>query len=151
MNTMIIRKERLDSDINFNDFHFDVKIAEYIKNGYENIISDCVSNIDKCKYIGDGRVESKFGNYAVSIEEISTGCKTVINVLCNRDKIVNVSGCGGNALAYLLNNYDNVTISSVGFVSSRSFDTELKLVLNNKEIQVRNSREYYRYWRDHND
>lgn len=147
MNTLIVRDKLDKSDIIFNDSYFEYKLDEYIERGYEYVIKDAIENIDGCIYIGNYKIKSKFTKLPISITEISTGCKTVINVLCNRDKIVNVDGCGLNALEYLLRY--GVTVSSRGFLPIKKLDSPIKVVLNTEEVIFNNIVDYHKYWSDY--
>ena len=44
---------------------------------------------------------SKFDGNKLSIDKLSTGCKTVLNVMYNPDKVFDIRECGDNALDVL--------------------------------------------------
>ena len=46
-------------------------------------------------------ISSKFDGGVLNIDKLSTGCKTVLNVLYNPDKIFDIRECGDNAIDVL--------------------------------------------------
>ena len=145
MNTLIVRESTNKYDIILNDAYFEHMIDSYIENGYESIVKDCIEHIDECEYLGDFKIRSKITDTPISILEVSTGCKTVINVLCNRDKIVNISSCGINALAYLLE-HDEITAGLDGFIPLKSLNCDLSIINEYNTDKISNIEEYYEYW-----
>ena len=60
-----------------------------------------VEKIDASKLIGKYKIESKFNGVALDIDCLSTGCKTVLNVLYFPEKAFCLKECGDNALEVL--------------------------------------------------
>ena len=60
-----------------------------------------VEKIDASKLIGKYRMESKFNGVVLDIDCLSTGCKTVLNVMYFPDKVFCIKECGDNALEVL--------------------------------------------------
>lgn len=60
-----------------------------------------VEKIDAAKLIGKYRMESKFNGVVLDIDCLSTGCKTVLNVMYFPDKVFCIKECGDNALEVL--------------------------------------------------
>lgn len=108
-----------------NDAFFDFFILDKI-NINDNMKS-ILKKIDNVKYAQDYRVTSKFqDNVLIRMEEISTGCKTALNVFTFPDKIFFADECGENALQTIFN-----------FKSGNIILTELILPLKfNNTIQV---------------
>lgn len=80
------------NDINFNKFTvslIDDKAAEII------------SKIDNSVMLSNYTISSKFDGGVLNIDKLSTGCKTVLNVLYNPDKIFDIRECGDNAIDVL--------------------------------------------------
>ena len=51
------------------------------------------------EYLGNMRISCKFNRDIVaSVSEISTGCKTLLNIACNKMRVFNVVECGWNAI-----------------------------------------------------
>lgn len=83
--------------VKFNDAWFNRNIHG-IKFGSKDI-EKLLLSVDKVKYIGNNRVLSKFEpNTGISVRELSTGCKTSINVISFTDCIFDGTECGDNAL-----------------------------------------------------
>jgi len=65
----------------------------------DNTVRHILEVIDGAKYVGNNEVTTKFSRDArVKITELSTGCKTAVNVYTFRDKIFTAIECGENAL-----------------------------------------------------
>lgn len=60
-----------------------------------------VEKIDASRLIGKYKIESKFNGVTLDVDCLSTGCKTVLNVLYFPDKVFCLKECGDNALAVL--------------------------------------------------
>lgn len=60
-----------------------------------------VEKIDESKLIGKYQMESKFNGVTLDIDRLSTGCKTVLNVLYFPNKVFCMKECGDNALEVL--------------------------------------------------
>ena len=60
-----------------------------------------VEKIDASKLIEKYRMESKFNGVVLDIDCLSTGCKTVLNVMYFPDKVFCIKECGDNALEVL--------------------------------------------------
>lgn len=64
-----------------------------------------IEKIDHAKITKNKHIETKYG--LGTIRNLSSGCKTILNVLKNPEKIVNVDECGGNVLDELFS-LDNI-------------------------------------------
>ena len=83
--------------VNYNDLFFN---GESLHN--DKISEQILQSVDKAHYSTEttfvGRDES-LGN--LNKEHLSTGCKTLLNILYNPDKCFDVVECGANALSLL--------------------------------------------------
>lgn len=66
-----------------------------------------IKKVDGVEYQGQGFITAKFSlhrnpNAVISAKFLSTGCKTVLNVLLYPDQIFSVVGCGQNAFEEIL-------------------------------------------------
>ena len=61
---------------------------------------EIIKPIDNFVYLGNNKIETPYG--VCSIYELSTGSKTVINVMRNPDLVFNLDSCGRNALDIIL-------------------------------------------------
>lgn len=80
--------------IKINDLYFNKYTSAKLDKRAEEIID----RIDSSKMIDQYAISSRFDGTRLNIDKLSTGCKTVLNVMYNPDKIFDVSECGENAL-----------------------------------------------------
>lgn len=80
-----------------NDAYFSYA-ASYGMIKFDDFVKRMIREIDKSEYIGDFRIKSRFGDYTVLIDKLSTGCKTVINIYSMIDRAFFIGECGKNAL-----------------------------------------------------
>lgn len=62
-----------------------------------------IEKIDDSKLISKYKIQSRFDNVILNIDRLSSGCKTVLNVLYYPDKVFCMKECGNNALEILYN------------------------------------------------
>lgn len=60
---------------------------------------EIVEKIDAAKITEDNHIQTKYG--LGTIRNLSSGCKTYLNVVKNPDKVISAEECGGNVLALL--------------------------------------------------
>ncbi len=120
----------------FNDAWFD-KYIDKIK--IDDTIIKIIKMIDNVTYAGNKRIKSKFeSGVAISMKELSTGCKTAINVVAFKDNIFSAAECGDNALQVIFNfKRGNIYIPS--FVIPRPFKNNIEVNVNGKTIQITNN------------
>ncbi len=77
-----------------NDVFFNKNTAEKLDEKASSIIQaiDDTTMLDKFSII------SKFDGNKLSIDKLSTGCKTALNILYNPDCVFDIRECGDNAL-----------------------------------------------------
>lgn len=63
--------------------------------------AEIISKIDNSVMLSNYTISSKFDGGVLNIDKLSTGCKTVLNVLYNPDKIFDIRECGDNAIDVL--------------------------------------------------
>lgn len=80
-----------------NDVYFNKNTFEMLDERASNIMRE----IDGVSMIGKYRIESKFNKVVLDMDRLSTGCKTVLNVMYNPDKVFCIKECGENALDIL--------------------------------------------------
>ena len=87
-----------------NDLYFNLNTAneEMSKNEV-----DLIQQIDKAKLTPDKHIETKYG--LGTIRNLSSGCKTLLNIVKHPDKVVNVEECGPNVLKVIFT-MDNIKI-----------------------------------------
>lgn len=83
--------------IEVNDAFFNKYTVELLD---ENA-KDVISRIDKSEMVSKYSIKSRFDEGILNIDKLSTGCKTVLNVMYSPDKIFDIRECGDNALDVL--------------------------------------------------
>lgn len=83
--------------VELNDIYFNQNTAVKLDDKAEKIIE----MIDDAKLISKYKIRSKFSDIVLDIDKLSAGCKTVLNVLYNPDKVFCLKECGNNALEVL--------------------------------------------------
>ena len=88
----------LDMDyIELNDVFFNQNTALRL----DERAGDIIEQIDDSKLLGKYKIVSRFDKCTLNIDKLSSGCKTVLNVLYYPDKVFCLKECGNNALEIL--------------------------------------------------
>lgn len=123
----------LQNDLYFNLYTGNEKMTENERK--------LILQIDEAKLTQDKRIETKYG--LGTIRNLSSGCKTLLNIVKHPDKIVCVEECGPNVLKIIFA-MDNIKI-----YMSRPTLTEIpddaKIRFNNLDI-VTGNRGYQEWW-----
>ena len=98
--------EKLNSNdwILQNDLYFNLNTSNEEMSQKE---VDLIRQIDGAKLTPDKRIETKYG--LGTIRNLSSGCKTLLNIVKHSDKVVNVEECGPNVLKIIFT-MDNIKI-----------------------------------------
>lgn len=75
-----------------------------------------VEKIDHSRLIGKYKIESKFNGVTLDVDCLSTGCKTVLNVMLFPDKVFCIKECGDNALEVLYKLEDGAVYSDYAVI-----------------------------------
>lgn len=83
-----------------------IKINDIFLNKYTAAMLDdrakcIIQTIDQSEMLNKFSVKSRFDGMVLNIDKLSTGCKTVLNVMYNPDKVFDICECGDNALDVL--------------------------------------------------
>lgn len=100
MLTIYKRKSDIPKDmpyIELNDLFFNQHTATQLDEKAKGIIQQ----IDGAHMISRFKIASKFNGAALDIDCLSTGCKTVLNVLYFPERVFCLKECGENALELL--------------------------------------------------
>lgn len=100
MITIYKNKKNIPDDMEYvelNDVFFNQNTVARIDDSARAIIEQ----IDASKLLGKYKIESRFNGVALDIDCLSTGCKTVLNILYFPDKVFCLKECGNNALEIL--------------------------------------------------
>ena len=85
--------------IELNDIFFNQNTARKLDERAEQFIE----RIDASKLLSKYRIRSRFDDIILNTDQLSTGCKTVLNVFYYPDKVFCLKECGNNALEVLYN------------------------------------------------
>ena len=135
-----IYTERKDSKdwIFYNDLYFNLNTGNEDMSQKE---IDLIQQVDEAKLTPDKHIETKYG--LGTIRNLSSGCKTLLNIVKHPDKVVNVEGCGPNVLKIIF------TMDNIKIYMSRPtlFDIpdDAKIRFNDSDI-VTGSRGYNAWW-----
>lgn len=100
MITIFKNKKDIPQDMEYvelNDIYFNQNTACKLDDRAEKV----VEIIDGAKLISKYKMYSKFNGIVLDVDKLSSGCKTVLNVLYNPDKVFCLKECGNNALEVL--------------------------------------------------
>ncbi|MCI8307394.1 MAG: DUF4869 domain-containing protein [Lachnospiraceae bacterium] len=79
-----------------NDWYFNIYTGN---EDFSEKEKEAIWQIDHAKLTGDKHIETKYG--LGTVRNLSSGCKTLLNVMKNPDKVVNADECGKNVLDML--------------------------------------------------
>lgn len=100
MITIYKNKHNIPSNMEYvelNDIFFNQNTAARL-DGYAKKI---IEQIDEAELISKYKIKSKFNDVILDVDHLSTGCKTVLNILYFPDKVFCLKECGENALEIL--------------------------------------------------
>ena len=121
-----------------NDLYFNLNTGNEEMSQKE---MDLIWQIDEAKLTPDKHIETKYG--LGTIRNLSSGCKTLINIVKHPDKVVSVEECGPNVLRIIFT-MENIKI----YMSRPSFveiPAETEICFNDKEIVTENTG-YQAWW-----
>ena len=121
-----------------NDLYFNLNTSnEEMSENEVNLIMQ----VDEAKLTPDKRIETKFG--LGTIRNLSSSCKTLLNIVKHPDKVVCVEECGSNVLEIIFT-MDNIKIyMSRPTLVDIPDDAEIRF--NNSDI-VKGSKGYNAWW-----
>lgn len=121
-----------------NDLYFNLNTSnEEMTQNEINLIQQ----VDKARLTRDKHIETKYG--LGTIRNLSSGCKTLLNIVKHPDKVVCVEECGPNVLNIIFA-MDNIKI----YMSRPSFvdiPNGVKIRFNNSDV-VTGSAGYNSWW-----
>ncbi|MDE7313726.1 MAG: DUF4869 domain-containing protein [Eubacterium sp.] len=122
-----------------NDVYFNKKTVELLDDRADDIIQE----IDRAVRIGSYRIQSRFHNVILDIDRLSTGCKTVLNIMYNPDKIFCIKECGENAIDLIYGLDTGLVFSDYPTIS---FEMDKVQVVSNGEILAMDDYEQLKEW-----
>ena len=121
-----------------NDLYFNLHTGN--EDMSENEIN-LIQQVDEAKLTPDKRIETKYG--LGTIRNLSSGCKTLLNIVKHPDKVVSVEECGPNVLNIIFK-MDNIKI----YMSRPSFadiPDDAKIRFNDSDVVI-GSKGYNAWW-----
>lgn len=97
MITIFKNKKDIPQDMEYvelNDLYFNQNTAAHLDDKAEWIINQ----IDEAVLVGKYKIRSRFDDMILDTDKLSVGCKTVLNVVYNPNKVFCLKECGNNAL-----------------------------------------------------
>ncbi len=87
--------------IKLNDLYFNQNTAAML----DEKAAVVIKKVDQSEMVSKYAIKSRFDGMLLNIDKLSTGCKTVLNVMYNPHKVFDICECGDNALdeIYALN------------------------------------------------
>ena len=83
--------------IKWNDLFFNRTTADYI----DDRAGEIIKTIDNADIDGKYKIRSSFNGTLLDIDKLSSGCKTLLNILYFPDRVFSIKECGENALDIL--------------------------------------------------
>lgn len=128
--------------VELNDVFFNQNTVSQLDDRAKEI----VQQIDEAKLIGKYKIESKFNGVILDVDHLSTGCKTVLNVLYYPDKVFCLKECGYNALEILFCLENGSVYSDYAVIP---FDMGIVKVSANREVRrIDDYEELKEWWED---
>ncbi len=143
MITIFKNKKDIPSDMEYIELN-DVFFNQNTVSKLDDRANAIVETIDNSKLIGKYKMESKFNGVTLDIDCLSTGCKTVLNVLYSPDKVFCMKECGDNALDVLYGLDAGAVYSDYALIS---FDMDaVKVIDDNGTRIIRDYEELKEWW-----
>lgn len=102
-----------------------------------------IEQIDGAKLVSRFKIASKFNGVTLDIDCLSTGCKTVLNVLYFPDKVFCLKECGDNALELLYALESGFVYSDYALIPFEMHSVE---IVSSSEKKVVNDYEKLKEW-----
>lgn len=125
--------------ISLNDIYFNKKTVELL----DERANEIIKQIDHSEMINKYQIKSRFDNLCLNIDKLSTGCKTVLNIIYNPDKCFDIRECGDNALDVIYSLSQGNVYCDYPLIS---FDMEHVNVYDKNNINVIDSYESLKEW-----
>lgn len=121
-----------------NDLYFNLNTSNEEMTDNDNKL---IQKVDEARLTPDKHIETKYG--LGTIRNLSSGCKTLLNIVKHPDKVVCVEECGPNVLEIIFK-MDNIKI-----YMSRStlvnIPKDMKMKFNDSDIVI-GSKGYNTWW-----
>ncbi len=121
-----------------NDLYFNLYTGNEVMSQNE---INLIQRVDEAKLTSNKRIETKYG--LGTIRNLSSGCKTLLNIVKHPDKLVRVEECGPNVLKIIF------TMDNIKIYMSRptlvDIPDDVQIRFNNSDV-VTGGRGYNAWW-----
>ena len=93
--------EYRDGYVISNDIEFNTNTYRKMINDESKRYKKIISQVEGVEFCSDDKIISKFTGQPLSLMCISTGCKTILNIMYNPDKVISTVECGSNYSKYI--------------------------------------------------
>ena len=138
----IYQKKAITKDmqlVTLNDIYFNKHTADLL----DEQAAEIIRKIDHSEMLSKYTISSRFNGTVLNIDKLSTGCKTVLNILYNSDKVFDICECGDNALDVIYSLPHGNVYCVYPFIS---FDMEQVNVRDQKGTRIMDSYEALKEW-----
>lgn len=106
--------------------------------------SQIIKEIDCAEHISKYKIQSRFEETVLDIDRLSAGCKTVLNVMYNPDKVFCMKECGSNALEILYSLPKGLVYSDYALIPFNM--KEVRIQSQNTDRVIDSYEELKRWW-----
>lgn len=133
MLNIYIGKTNKDIEL-YNDSWFNINVSNIDFTNTQ--INNIIKHVDNTEYVKNNKIKSKFIRGTLAhVNELSSGCKTVINVVSFQDKLFTIAECGNNAIKELfIQNIGNIYVP-YGMVIP-DLNININLIFNGKSYNI---------------
>ena len=125
--------------VELNDIFFNQKTILKL----DNYAKEIIEKVDGSKLLSKYKIMSKFNEVALDIDCLSTGCKTILNVLYFPNKVFCMKECGDNAIELLYSLKNGNIYSDYAMIP---FEMPAVRVANNSKYQIIDDYEELKRW-----
>lgn len=76
----------------------DIFFNKFTAGKLDDKAADIIFKIDQSLMVDRFSIKSRFDGAVLNIDKLSSGCKTILNILYNPDKVFDIRECGENAI-----------------------------------------------------
>ena len=104
-----------------------------------------IEKIDDSVMVDQFRIRSGFDGAVLNIDKLSTGCKTALNIVYNKDKVFDIRECGDNALDVIYHLEEGNIICEYPLIS---FGMDKVVAVGKAERIIDDYNELIEWWRN---
>jgi hypothetical protein len=127
-----------------NDIYFNKYTVERL----DSYAKDVVASIDSSELIDNYTMKARFDGTVMNTDKLSSGCKTVLNIMYNTDKVFDLRECGENALDMIYSLDDGNVYCEYPMISFAM--KEVKVFDSKGERVICDYDELKEWWQDEN-